>query len=401
MTAAFIPTLDDPPIQELAREGAVRAHLRGADFGAGPGVDLRAYGWKVLVCCLLLARTNRAAVTRQAELEVEPAPDPAAAGELWQRFLLHWPGPGNVLGPPRAAVLEQMERQLRPLGFQRRRARLMVELAAAWQRDSDRILARDLDVQELPGCGQYAADAFDLFVRGDLTVRPGDGVLASWQRTRINTNGKEPEMATATPTKPARKTTGAKKSPAAGGRRKAAAKPAAPDLLGELNDLTRRVKERGHTREMVERAREIAGELGQPVPTWAAEPARAARKSGENGGTEKRPRASAAGRKVPKYPDEVRDSVRRAKQIRGTDKGAPGCKQHVMVRTAIGDRDPLEVVGLSERALRDLASGKAATEKLRAAEKFQALAGSFEDSFCKGRNLASILAAIVEQRKEA
>jgi hypothetical protein len=168
-----------------------------------PGIDPHAYGWKVLVCCLLMARTNRGAVTAPVELGDPPElldgdPDAGAAlardlrehpverddtepFPLWRLILMWWPSELNVLGPPRRQVLDTLERQLRPLGFQRRRAALIVELADAWKSHAAAVLAGEMAVEDLPGCGRYAADAFDLFVRRDLSVEPADHVLAAWR----------------------------------------------------------------------------------------------------------------------------------------------------------------------------------------------------------------------------
>ena len=136
-------------------------------------------------------------------------------------------------------------------------------------------------------------------------------------------------------------------------------------------------------------------DLGEK-PTTGVGRARSSRASGAKGG-----KAKGGNGKRPAYPEEVREAVRIAKKARGTSSGAPGPKQHVLVREAIGDRDPLAVVGMSERSLRDAASGKMSTEKLRAQEGLRELGGRIDDPFCKGRNLASMLAAIVEQRKAA
>jgi hypothetical protein len=64
---------------------------------------------------------------------------------------------------------------IRPLGITRR-----VDLIISLSREMIGGLAPDRTVQSLPGCGQYAADAWQIFVQGDLDVEPADGVLAAW-----------------------------------------------------------------------------------------------------------------------------------------------------------------------------------------------------------------------------
>ena len=101
------------------------------------------------------------------------------------------------------------------------------------------------------------------------------------------------------------------------------------------------------------------------------------------------------------YPPEVTEAVRLAKQARGTTHGAPGAKQHVLVRAELGKNptaaDILKVAGVkSEKALRAIADGSSDREAIKV---LHPLAAKFEDPFCKGRNLASILVASLEQAK--
>lgn len=103
-----------------------------------------------------------------------------------------------------------------------------------------------------------------------------------------------------------------------------------------------------------------------------------------------------------KYPAEISESVRLAKIARGTTNGAPGAKQHVLVRKEIAGLDAKGIVkaaGLkSELALRRVADGTSTTEDLKA---LRPLAAKFDDPFCKSRNLASILVAAIDQMKAA
>lgn len=115
--------------------------------------------WKVIVVCALLNLTSRAQVL------------PLVAGLFDQ-----WPNPSDVerAGP-------ELEEYLRPLGLSDQRCRRLRLMAADYQRAE--ILTRGV-VQSIHGCGQYAADAFDVFCRGDLSVTPSDTVLREYVERR-------------------------------------------------------------------------------------------------------------------------------------------------------------------------------------------------------------------------
>jgi hypothetical protein len=101
-------------------------------------------------------------------------------------------------------------------------------------------------------------------------------------------------------------------------------------------------------------------------------------------------------RKKPKYDDEVRFAAKRAKELLG-GKHAPGPKQHLSVRKVIGDRDPAAYVGLSASALKKFAeTGHLAKDKRG---KLDELAARVGDPWARGRSLAAILTALVEERK--
>jgi hypothetical protein len=111
------------------------------------------------------------------------------------------------------------------------------------------------------------------------------------------------------------------------------------------------------------------------------------------------PAAKASARST--YPVEITEAVRLAKVARGMSKHAPGAKQHVMVRAQVGvDATAAEIVkasgAKSEKQLRALADGSAPTADVAV---LRPLGATFDDPFCKGRNLASILVAMVEQAK--
>jgi hypothetical protein len=103
----------------------------------------------------------------------------------------------------------------------------------------------------------------------------------------------------------------------------------------------------------------------------------------------------------PQYTAEITEAVRLAKAARGMSKHAPGAKQHVMVRAVVGvDATAAEIVkasgAKSEKQLRAIANGSAPTEDVAV---LRPLGGQFDDPWCRGRNLASILVAMVDQAK--
>lgn len=67
---------------------------------------------------------------------------------------------------------------LQPLGFATTRARRLQELARQVERRGGLEDLTAEGVLDLPGCGQYAADAWAIFVEGNFAVDPLDEVLA-------------------------------------------------------------------------------------------------------------------------------------------------------------------------------------------------------------------------------
>lgn len=105
--------------------------------------------WKVLAVCLLLNRATGTVARRYA----------------WTMFA-RWPTPDRL-----ANAGPSLERLLAPLGFTSQRPRLLREMSAAFARGSwDRI-------EDLPGCGRYAADAWAIVIERRRDVEPSDGHL--------------------------------------------------------------------------------------------------------------------------------------------------------------------------------------------------------------------------------
>lgn len=95
--------------------------------------------WRLLVACVLLNKTTARAARRVLPALFAVAPTPAAAA---------------------AADAAALASILRPLGLQNRRAASIVALATAFAAGGWR------DPAALPGVGQYAADAYWIFIAG-------------------------------------------------------------------------------------------------------------------------------------------------------------------------------------------------------------------------------------------
>lgn len=72
---------------------------------------------------------------------------------------------------------------VRRLGFTKTRGPRLIEFAVEWcNRDYDRrpnALTRD-EILSLPGCGDYAADSYEIFVLNRLSISPSDDKLRDY-----------------------------------------------------------------------------------------------------------------------------------------------------------------------------------------------------------------------------
>jgi len=118
--------------------------------------------WKVLVCCVLLNRTQRAQVDRMIDQLFDDYPS------------------ADVMAH---AKLSDLYRLLKPLGFNRTRAERLVALAELYVKSKkrERLLTRE-EVSALPGIGAYGLDCYRLLVLGDTDLDPGDKELKRWAR---------------------------------------------------------------------------------------------------------------------------------------------------------------------------------------------------------------------------
>ena len=110
--------------------------------------------WKVFVCCMLLSRTSREQVDRIRK-------------ELFAR----WPDSFAMS----SANTSELSDLIRSLGFGTKRAEGLVRMS----RDFDGI--DWADPSELFGLGQYASDAYQIFVLRKKVKNPSDHFLHAYQ----------------------------------------------------------------------------------------------------------------------------------------------------------------------------------------------------------------------------
>jgi methyl-CpG-binding domain protein 4 len=113
--------------------------------------------WRLLVVCILCNRTKG----RDAY---------PVALELFRR----WPDPATMA----QADPGELEPLLRPLGLFRQRAAGLVKMSRQYAEG-------ERNVPALFGCGQYAVDAWAIFVEGRTDVFPQDGHLNRYVEWRV------------------------------------------------------------------------------------------------------------------------------------------------------------------------------------------------------------------------
>lgn len=121
--------------------------------------DLWPDEWKCLIACLMLNCTSR----KQVE-KVIPS------------FFKLWPTPTHLLSSCPSAVSDVIA----PLGFRNRRTTRLFDMTKKYV-ESDWSHAI-----ELPGVGEYAARAWEIFFKNDLGKEPPrDGALVLYWRWRM------------------------------------------------------------------------------------------------------------------------------------------------------------------------------------------------------------------------
>lgn len=109
--------------------------------------------WKVLVCCVLLNRCRGETVRNVIDQLFAAFPDARSMT---------------------TADVSTLASILRPLGFQNRRAKTLVDM-------SSRFIQPWSNVDELPGVGRYAADCYRIFFLEELGDKPpDDGPLSDY-----------------------------------------------------------------------------------------------------------------------------------------------------------------------------------------------------------------------------
>lgn len=103
--------------------------------------------WALLVVVMMLNQTNG----KQVE-------------QVHERFFELYPTAVRAMN---AHVLEMVE-VLRPLGLHNRRARAIMKMS------EDFVTKRWMEPTELHGCGKYAQESWDIFIKGELPVSPDD-----------------------------------------------------------------------------------------------------------------------------------------------------------------------------------------------------------------------------------
>ena len=105
--------------------------------------------WKVLICCILLNQTNNK--------QVRP---------LIEEFFLKWPDPYSIVLEKKESISEF----IKSTGFQNVKAGRIINLSNSW-------LDGNMDPEKLPGIGNYAREAWRIFVDKDVSFIPKDKKL--------------------------------------------------------------------------------------------------------------------------------------------------------------------------------------------------------------------------------
>lgn len=121
--------------------------------------------WRVLVVCILLNQTTG-----------------NAAGPVMADLFKRWPSPVKMA----CADHDQLFEHIRHLGFGGKRTEYLIEMSkqyAQWMRGRGQNPDwKTLDVPELRGCGQYAHEAWRMFVLGERDFQPKDWELRKRMR---------------------------------------------------------------------------------------------------------------------------------------------------------------------------------------------------------------------------
>jgi len=120
--------------------------------------DLWPDKWKILVSCMMLNCTSR----KQVE-KVLPS------------FFSKWSCPDDLI----LAEIDEITETIAPLGFKNRRTKNILDMSTSYIKNSWK------DPRDLPGVGEYAARAWEMFCKNDLGENPPeDGALVLYWNWR-------------------------------------------------------------------------------------------------------------------------------------------------------------------------------------------------------------------------
>lgn len=121
--------------------------------------DLYPEEWKILVSCIMLNCTSR----KQVE-------------KIITTFFSKWPDPSTFLIAPQQEVADLIS----PLGFRNRRTKKLFEMSKIYLEGEWK------HASELPGIGEYASRAWEIFVKNILGSQPpNDGALVVYWKWRM------------------------------------------------------------------------------------------------------------------------------------------------------------------------------------------------------------------------
>ena len=118
--------------------------------------------WRLLLSTIMLNRTSRVQVDH-----------------IFYEFLQKWPSPDALLNVP----VNDVAKLIQPLGMNHRRASGIQAfcrdfLALAESKDTTKLT--ETDIKGMYHCGDYAYDAYRIFIQRDLTVEPSDRALKAY-----------------------------------------------------------------------------------------------------------------------------------------------------------------------------------------------------------------------------
>lgn len=118
--------------------------------------------YKILVCCQLLNQTSR----KQLEKVIDD-------------FFERWPTAQDLASAKESDIVQVV----RPLGFYNRRSKSLKRFA------NDFLSPGWSSASELYGCGKYASDAYEIFIKGRVTqVEPNDHALNDYHSWYLRTH---------------------------------------------------------------------------------------------------------------------------------------------------------------------------------------------------------------------